>query len=108
MEGKFMLPFPSLVRELIMDHRGRTSRKTGDHILFHSNGVTLMTNATFLLLSCIVMMLLSGIPLTLKPSNVIPFGSSHISPEATYLGSLIEALMIYNSGYSTMTSATVR
>ncbi|KQY91581.1 ABC transporter [Paenibacillus sp. Root52] len=37
-----------------------------------SNGVTLMTNATFLLLSCIVMMLLSGIPLSLILISVIP------------------------------------
>lgn len=37
-----------------------------------SNGVTLMTNATFLLLSCIVMMLLSGIPLTLILISVVP------------------------------------
>ncbi|MCM3174409.1 ABC transporter ATP-binding protein [Paenibacillus sp. MER 99-2] len=37
-----------------------------------SNGVTLMTNATFLLLSCVVMMLLSGIPLNLILISVIP------------------------------------
>ncbi|WP_128100627.1 ABC transporter ATP-binding protein [Paenibacillus sp. DCT19] len=37
-----------------------------------SNGVTLMTNATFLLLSCVVMMLLSGIPLSLILISVIP------------------------------------
>ncbi|MCG7377626.1 ABC transporter ATP-binding protein/permease [Paenibacillus sp. ACRSA] len=37
-----------------------------------SNGVTMMTNATFLLLSCIVMMLLSGIPLSLILISVIP------------------------------------
>ncbi|WP_338541995.1 ABC transporter ATP-binding protein [Paenibacillus tundrae] len=37
-----------------------------------SNGVTLMTNATFLLLSCIVMMLLSGIPQSLILISVIP------------------------------------
>ena len=37
-----------------------------------SNGVTLMTNATFLLLSCVVMMLLSGIPLNLILISLIP------------------------------------
>lgn len=37
-----------------------------------SNGVTMMTNATFLLLSCIVMMVLSGIPLSLILISVIP------------------------------------
>lgn len=37
-----------------------------------SNGVTMTTNATFLLLSCIVMMLLSGIPLTLILISIVP------------------------------------
>lgn len=37
-----------------------------------SNGVTMMTNAAFLLLSCVVMMLLSGIPLTLILISIVP------------------------------------
>lgn len=37
-----------------------------------SNGVTTLTNATFLLLSCIIMMLLSGIPLSLMMISVLP------------------------------------
>ncbi|MBR2567232.1 MAG: ABC transporter ATP-binding protein [Paenibacillus sp.] len=37
-----------------------------------SNGVTMMTNAVFLLMSCIVMMLLSGIPLSLILISVVP------------------------------------
>ncbi|MGO4529600.1 ABC transporter ATP-binding protein [Paenibacillus sp. 2TAF8] len=37
-----------------------------------SNGVTMMTNAVFLLLSCVVMMLLSGIPLTLILISIVP------------------------------------
>ncbi|MGQ8870828.1 ABC transporter ATP-binding protein [Paenibacillus sp. TSA_86.1] len=37
-----------------------------------SNGVTMMTNAIFLLLSCVVMMLLSGIPLTLILISIVP------------------------------------
>ncbi|WP_434752595.1 ABC transporter ATP-binding protein [Paenibacillus amylolyticus] len=37
-----------------------------------SNGVTMMTNALFLLLSCVVMMLLSGIPLTLILISIVP------------------------------------
>ncbi|WP_342554573.1 ABC transporter ATP-binding protein [Paenibacillus sp. FSL R7-0652] len=37
-----------------------------------SNGVTMMTNAVFLLMSCVVMMLLSGIPLTLILISIVP------------------------------------
>jgi len=37
-----------------------------------SNGVTMMTNAVFLLLSCVIMMLLSGIPLTLILISIVP------------------------------------
>lgn len=53
MEGKSMLPFPSLVRELIMDHRGRTSRKTGDHILFHCGRAGYVVDRTAVLHVCV-------------------------------------------------------